>query len=223
MQFFRILINAIFVAALCLSASGQTPPAKDVPANEIRGVPPRAAPGDYQAHAAAGTVTIAAEFLGHSVPRLQGSPLITEDHIVVELGVFGPPEARLKIATGDFSLRVNERKAPYPSQPFGMVFHALKDPDWEPPEPVEKSSKTAIKTGGQGGANSDPPAPVHMPLALQRIINQYVQKVALPEGDRPLPEAGLIFFPYHGKVESIHSLELTYTGPAGAATLILQP
>lgn len=91
-----------------------------------------------------------------------------------------------------------------------------------PPEPVEPKSKTGINTGGQGGTK-DPPAPVHMPLALQRVINQHVQKVSLPEGDRILPQAGLIFFPYRGKVESIHSIELTYTGPAGTVTMMLEP
>ena len=68
-----------------------------------------------------------------------------------------------------------------------------------------------------------PPAPVHMPIELQRAMAQHVQKAALPEGDRALPQAGLIFFEYRGKTERIHSLELIYTGPAGKATLTLQP
>jgi hypothetical protein len=52
---------------------------------------------------------------------------------------------------------------------------------------------------------------------------QRVQKAALPEGDRTLPQAGLIFFQYRGKTQSIHSIELIYVGPAGKATLTLQP
>ncbi len=223
MRLFGYFRTPILAAGVGLVAFGQTaPPAKDAAAaSEIRGVPARATPGDYQANGKAGDITLAAEFLGHSIPRPQGSPLIAEDYVAVELAFFGPPEARLKISTGDFALRINEKKNPSPSAPFGMVFHSLKDPDWEPPEPVDKSSKTAIKTGG--GQNSDPPAPVHMPLPLQRIINQHVQKVALPEGDRALPAAGLIFFPYRGKVESIYKLELTYTGAAGTVTMALQP
>jgi hypothetical protein len=51
-------------------------------------------------------------------------------------------------------------------------------------------------------------------------MEQRVQKAALPEGDRPLPQAGLIFFEHHGKVTSV---ELTYTGAAGTAILTLQP
>ena len=43
------------------------------------------------------------------------------------------------------------------------------------------------------------------------------------EGDRPLPQAGLIFFQYRGKIQNIHSLELIYSGSAGKTTLKLQP
>jgi hypothetical protein len=45
----------------------------------------------------------------------------------------------------------------------------------------------------------------------------------MQEGDRPLPQAGLLFFLYRGKTESIRSLELIYNGAAGTATLTLQP
>jgi hypothetical protein len=203
----------IVLGALCLCAPGQDTQTKRPAVNETKGIPARAAPADYQAHAAAGTVTVAAEFLGHSIPRPEGDALISEDYVVIEMGLFGPPEARLKISVEDFALRVNNKKAPVPGQPFGMVFRSLKDPDWEPPEPIDKGSKTGISTGGKSGG-SDPPAPVHMPLALQ---------VALPEGERALPQGGLIFFPYHGRVEGIHSLELTYDGPAGKVTMALQP
>ena len=39
------------------------------------------------------------------------------------------------------------------------------------------------------------------------------------EGERPLPQAGLLFFEFNGEVKNIHSLELIYNGPAGKATL----
>jgi hypothetical protein len=53
-------------------------------------------------------------------------------------------------------------------------------------------------------------------------MQQNVQKAALPEGDRALPVAGVIFFPYRGKESGVHSVELIYTGPAGKATVALQ-
>jgi hypothetical protein len=76
--------------------------------------------------------------------------------------------------------------------------------------------------GEQGDANA-PPAPVKIPIGVQRAMAQRVQKASLPEGDRALPQAGLIFFQYRGKAQSIHSIELIYAGPAGKATLTLQP
>ena len=231
MRYIHALKTGLFLAVVCLCAHGQNPPSppspsgKDAQANEARGVPPRAAPADYQAHAVVGTVTVAAEFLGHSVPRPEGSPLTNEDYVVVETAFFGPPDAHLKLSAGDFSLRVNEQKVASPGQPFGVVFKSLKDPDWEDANAVDTKSKssTGISTGGRGGQSNDPPAPVHMPLALQRVINQYVQRVSMPEGERALPQAGMIFFPHRGKVENIHSLELTYAGPAGTVTMMLQP
>ena len=86
-----------------------------------------------------------------------------------------------------------------------------------------EKSKTSIGGGGQGGKSDSPPAPVHMPIELERAMEQHVQKAALAEGDRALPQAGLIYFEYRGKTQNIHSLELIYTGPAGKATLTLQP
>ena len=216
------LRTAVWIAALCLCLQGQdTPstPSKDPQINETKGLPPRVAPTDYQAQGQAGTVTVAAEFTGHSIATMQGT-FTTEDYVAVETALFGPPEARLKLSIEDFSLVINEKKT-LSSQPYGLVFHSLKDPEWEPPGSAESKSKTSIGTGG--GKNDAPAAPVHMPIALQRAMEQKVQKSALPEGDRALPQAGLIFFEYRGKTQHIRSLELIYSGPAGKASLTLEP
>jgi hypothetical protein len=109
------------------------------------------------------------------------------------------------------------------SQPYGLVFRSLKDPNWVPPDQGEgkSKSKTGINTGGQ--SDSGPPPPVHVPIELQRAMANYVHKSALPEGERVLPQAGLIFFEYRGKTKGIHSMELIYNGPAGKTALALQP
>jgi hypothetical protein len=62
-----------------------------------------------------------------------------------------------------------------------------------------------------------------MPFELRRAMEQHVQRAAMQEGDRPMPQAGLLFFLYRGKTEGIRSLELIYNGAAGNATLTLQP
>jgi hypothetical protein len=105
-----------------------------------------------------------------------------------------------------------------------VVFRSLKDPEWEPPSSSASKSKTGIKTGGgEEGDSNAPPAPVKIPIEVQRAMAQRVQRAAIPEGDRALPQAGLVFFPYRGKAQGIRSVELIYTGPAGETTLTLAP
>jgi hypothetical protein len=220
------LVAAFFVATPCIStglgAWAQEPNAatKPLQPGESKGMPPRSTSGDYASQAVAGTVTIAAEFMGHSVPRVEG-PFNTEDYVVIETGFFGPSGAHLKLSVDDFSLRINGKKSPLSSQPYGLVQASLKDPSWIPPEPAEPKSKSGINTGG-GGDSGPPPTP-KMPFELRRAMALYLQQVALPEGDRPLPQAGLIFFQYRSKAQSIHSMELIYAGAAGKATLTLNP
>jgi hypothetical protein len=209
------------MAGLLLCA--QTPPSKDIPASELKGMPARVAPTEYQAHAQAGKVTVAAEFLGHSVPTPDGTYL-AEDYVTVEAALFGPQDARTMLATGDFSLRINGKKVALPSQPYELVFHSLKDPEWEPPS-KDKSKSTSLNTGG-GGPNdpgSGPPPAPKMPIELRRAMEQHVQRVSMLEGERALPQAGLVFFEYRGKIQSIRSLELIYSGAGGNTTLALQP
>jgi hypothetical protein len=208
-----IRITAGFAAVVCLSAQG---------------LPPRSAPTDYQAQAKAGTVTIAADFVRHSLPTEAG-PLTSEEYVCVELGLYGPKEARMQISLDDFSLRINGKKSPLPTEPFGLVVPGLKDPEWTPPETAAApKSKGGITGGGGGGggggqdANSPPPE-VKIPIEVQRAMAQRTQKAALPLGDRVLPQAGLIFFQYRGKAKSIHAVELIYSGSAGKATLKLLP
>jgi hypothetical protein len=38
-----------------------------------------------------------------------------------------------------------------------------------------------------------------------------------------LPQAGLLFFEHRGETKKIKSLDLVYSGPAGKASLSLQP
>ena len=216
------LMLVVPLGVLCVRAPAQEPPAQDAaaPASESKGMPPRAAPADYQAHTQAGALTLAADFVRHSVPTPEAT-YSTEDFVIVEAGLFGPGEARLKLAIGDFSLRINGKKMASPSQPYGLSFSSLKDPEWEPPS-KPKADKPTLNAGGGQPDDSFKPI-VRMPIELKRTMQQRVQRASMPEGDRALPAAGLLFFEYRGKPESIRSLELIYAGPAGKATLALQP
>src|ERR1035437_2892878 len=126
-----VVLAAVLTSVLCQGATGQAAPSKSAQALEAARLPPRAAPTEYQAHAQAGAVTIGAEFTGHSVATLQAT-LATEDYVVVEVGLFGQPDARLKLSHEDFSLRVNGKKAILVAQPYLLVFKSLKEPEWDP-------------------------------------------------------------------------------------------
>jgi hypothetical protein len=218
------MLTAAFASAGLFAQAAQENAAQEKGAQApqvAKGMPPRATPADYQAHAQAGAVTIGAEFSAHSAPVPQGV-LSTDDYIVVEAGFYGPPEAHATISANDFSLRVNDKKSALRSEPYSMIFGSLKDPEWEPPVPVEsKGGKTSL--GGGGGGNDSPPVKPKPPFSLQRTWQQSVQKAALPEGDRLLPAAGLLFFRYSGQAKGIYSVELIYAGAAGKATLTLHP
>lgn len=211
-------VAGVLAASFCLSAqTGASGVTKDAP-----NLPPRATPADYQAQAKAGTVTIGAEYDDHNLPTPDG-PLTTEDYIVVETCLFGPPNAKLTLSPGDFSLRINGKKAGLPAQPYGLVLKSLKDPYWIPPESESDSKGSGSKTMIGSGAEKDPailPHVVHMPIELQRAMEKKAQRASMPEGEHALPTAGLLFFEHRGKVSSV---ELVYNGPAGKATVPLQP
>lgn len=227
-------ILSVFIAGVGLAARGgqgthpqygqkdddKAAEAKPVDAKPI---PPRASPADYQAHAQVGDVTLAAEFWAHSVPTPE-VPLSTEEYVVVEVGVFGPADKRLQLSYADFSARINGKKNPARAEAYTVVSKSVKDPSYDPPELSQaKSSATSVSTNGRGGndtSTSTLPPVVHIPLPLERAMALRVQKAALPEGEHVLPQAGLLFFPHRGKLQSI---ELIYSGPAGKATLTLQP
>jgi hypothetical protein len=106
-----------------------------------------------------------------------------------------------------------------------MILSSVKDPEWQPPEQAKSKSKTSLGGSGSGeqAGSNEPPPPVKIPIEVQRAMAQRVQKATLPEGDRPLPVAGLIYFQYRGAAKGIRSVELMYDGAAGKATLALQP
>jgi hypothetical protein len=188
------------------------------------GVPPRVAPADYPVQGKAGMMTIAAEFSRHAVPT-PNATYSTEDFVVVEVGLYGPADARTQISLDNFSLRISGKKGSIPTQPVGMVLTSLKDPEWIPPDPPsKKGGGTSLTSGGGGGGQDNaPPIPPHMPFELVRAMNLATQRAELPQGDRPLPLAGLLFFPYHGNLKNVTSIELDYSGSAGKATLSLHP
>jgi hypothetical protein len=221
-----LLIVGVLLFSVCLAAQDKNDKEQNTKELPFASMPARAAASEYQAQGKAGMITIGAEFAGHSVTA-PAHTYSSEDYVVVEAGFFGPPGAQVTLSRDDFSLRVNGKKNVLPSEPYELVFKSLKDPEWQPPPVPEdqksSSSKGGLTTGGAGQNDTAPPPPPKMPFPLRRAMEQHVQRAAMQVGERPLPQAGLLFFLYRGKSEGIKSLELIYSGAAGKATLDLQP
>ncbi len=75
---------------------------------------------DYPAHVQMDAVTLAAEYLAHSIPT-PSATLVANDFLVVDVAFFGPPMSRLRLSPDHFTLRINGHGAPLTTQPFGMV------------------------------------------------------------------------------------------------------
>jgi len=222
--------------SIALAFGVLTAQAQDKPLAEVRekpeaskGIPPRAAPTDYQAHGQAGKIIIAAELDGHAIPD-PSLTLTTEDYLVVEVALYGPPGTNLRLNFQDFSLRVNGKKTPLPAQPYELTFKSLISPEYEPPTQHmldDANKKTSVNTGTNGqnsGSHTnitDPQLPplIHIPFEVKRAWEQKIHMDSLPEGDRPLPQGGLLFFEKSGKTNSV---ELIYNSPAGKVTIPLQ-
>jgi hypothetical protein len=209
---------ALASAAAFLRAQAPETSGKEAPVRAV-GLPPRPTPADYQVHTPAGIVTLCAEFMGHGVPTEEEGPYSTENFVVVEAALFGAPGAKIQLSYRDFSLRINGKKQASPSQPYELVFPNLKDPEWEPPASELKGQSTVV--GGGDGESETAKVIPKMPMALRHVMEQRVQKASLSEGERALPQAGLLFFEWHGPTKGIRSMELIYNGPAGKATLAL--
>jgi hypothetical protein len=206
------LKTSLLTAALSICALAQAP--AGAAKEEAKGLPPRSSPADYQSRVQVGKVTFAGDFSGHLVNTIEGN-LKTENYVVVELGVFGAAGEHATLSLDDFSLRINGKK-PEGSQAYSFVLPSLSDPDWEATITTPDDKKEKKKSPD---LTAPPPPPPFYPPEIRRAMEQRIRKVQLPLGDRPVPLAGLLFFPYNGRTDKLRSVELLYSGAAGKATL----
>jgi hypothetical protein len=200
---------------------------------------PKAKPDDYPAHADAGGVAIAADSLGHSLIAPDDS-LFVRDYLVVEVAVYGSEAKPVKIAGGQFTLRINGRTIPLEAASPGAVAASMKYPDWTDHPQFEAQAGPMI-IGGQTPVarfpgdnrpyenrvpNPVPPPTVDNPGAPAKpapSIDDIVTRCALTEGIVRRPTDGYLFFEHPAKkMKSIRKMELLYDGPLGKATLRLR-
>ncbi len=121
--------------------------------------------------------------------------LVTEDFVVAEVALFGYTNQHLTVSASDFSLSFNSDKEKLPVAPFASVFRSLREPSWSSPK--AQAQGPAPRRQGES-APIDWPAEFHVPAAEEHSMSEQVRNAALPEGERPLPVAGLIFFKCRG-------------------------
>ena len=197
---------------------------------------------DYSAHATAGNVTLAADYLVRAI-FVEGGVLVSRGYLVVDVAVYsklGP----VNISPAYFSLRLNGSKAPILAQPAFIVANSF---DYHRPDTGEPGATLSAGVGnagvtiGQPGQRTNtPPDPNTRNVPPARRVpetpNPYatsnappaftnrelVERAALPLGDVEPPVSGAVFFAYQGKPESLKSVELLYDGPAGKVVLKLR-
>ena len=196
-----------------------------------QGTTPKAKPADYPVHAQIAGYTIAAEYLVHSVP-VNGGVLDARDYLVLEIVIFPEADVTPSVSSGEFTLRINNRKAVLFAQTPGMVAASIKYPDWEVRPTLEA-------TAGVGNADvimGRPPPTSRFPgdprpdqsrlprqprvpdqnrpqgqeQAAREPVDVSIARLAFPEGAAHGPVSGYLFFAFQGKTKSIRSLELLH-------------
>lgn len=201
--------------------------------------PPKEKAADYPVHVTLPNRELAAEYLVHSVPGPHGV-LFAKDYLIVEVAAYPTNLIGSAWQTSEFSLRINKKGEPETPQAPGMVAGSIKYPDWQ-----QRPGALARVDAGNGsvvfgqprpvgrfpGDPNDPPPPIsRMPepeypdgnAPPELTVDEICQQLALYDGPFRKPVNGFLYFPFSGKLKSIHSLELLYQGVDGShATLPL--
>ena len=201
-----------------------------------QGTTPKEKPADYPVRTQLPGLEIAAEYLVHSLP-VNGGVLDANDYLVLEIAIYPEAGETFSVSSGDFTLKINDRKSVLFAQAPGMVAASIKYPDWE----VRPSLEATAGVGGTDVILGRPrttsrfpgdPVPDQSRLPRQpRVPDQTntsgqekppaepvevsIARSALPEGPTHGPVSGYLFFAFKGKTKSIRSLELLYSSPDG--------
>lgn len=190
------------------------------------GTEPKAKPPDYPASSPIPSGGwIAADFGGHTFSA-ENTSLFVEDYLCIEVAIF--PEAggkEIPVSAAQFGLRLNHRK-PLLAQTPGMVAASLKYTDWgQRPTTIGQVGPVVIgptpqsrfpgdpsdrRTRVPPTVSSDPAAEAERPPKVTAA--EAVVHVALEEGPTRSVRSGYLYFPYRGKLDKLHSIELVYSG-----------
>ena len=162
--------------------------------------------------------------MGHGVPTAEGGPYSTENYVVVEAGLFGPPDAKIQLSYKDFSLRINvEKDLAEPQPALRDSLRQLERSEWEPASfGVGRGSNQHRRRGEAASPGRQKVVP-KMPIELRHVMEQRVLKgVDIGRRTRGFRRLGCCSSNIvRGDQGQIRSMELLYNGPTGKATLAL--
>jgi hypothetical protein len=199
------------------------------------GLTPRKVPEEFPLHQETARLAIGAEFMVHSFGR-DSEIYVNEDYLTVEVGIYPFKGNTVPVINTQFSLRINGKKDVLVPDMPSMVAMSLKYKDWDRISqsdgqgggPMDRQGQNGPQfpgdTRGSGRLPSPPQAPAGVVLTAPEHVAPSVllREVALPQGDARYPVAGYLYFPYHGKIKSIRTLDLTYNNGADSVTLRLR-
>lgn len=195
---------------------------------------------DYPVQAHLPQFEIGADYLIHNIPT-EKRAYSADDFLVVEVALFpAKGDERLRISRNDFTLRLDDKKIIDTVSP-GAVASALRVTNWT--RGTDLSADPSLGDGtsiggavpGLGRYPSDPNntlPPGRSPQSQNTDerygvgsegnfpIEQAISMVALPDGLVKKPVKGCLYFQFDGKLKSIHSLDLVYTGENGVQTAL---
>lgn len=190
------------------------------------GTTPKPKPTDYPVQVRAGDLTIAAEYLLHSLPTPNES-FVVPGYLVIEIAVYSSRPQPFEISSAMFTLRVNRKKDELRAQAPEMVAASLKYSDWNSPRSLQVGAGPVIFGGprtterfpgdrrpAQDRLPQPPGAPAGVPGGVERpepkTAAEAVVETAFADGKATGPVSGYLYFEFKGKPKSIKSLELIY-------------
>lgn len=192
---------------------------------------------DYPVHAQLPQFELGAYFLAHDLPT-EKTTYSPSDYLVIEVAIFPMEGGRVHVSNRDFTLRINDKKVVDAASPQSVAA-SLRYSNFDQSTALPSGGGFGdASTGGVSGQRfpgdaSPSTIPQPRPTLSQNTDDPYsaapnrdipveraVADVALREGVMNRPTKGDLFFRFSGKMKSIRSLDLIYTGDNGAPTTI---
>lgn len=194
------------------------------------GVAPRIRSSDYPVHQNAKGVTIGAAIVPPDQVSKMFSRAISNQYVVIEVGIYPDNGAAFNVDSLNFDLRVEGRVSraerprdvgPWSDKPMtgngrpgnlpvnigteaGVIYSRSNDPVYGKRQGVGTYGGVSVDNYPQPPNNPQPPS--QDPKVLERVMD-----MALPDGDTSKAVAGYLYFPQSAKRKKSDTLQLDYS------------